>query len=47
MISFAPKQVKAESDPCATIILCGEYVTVCQGDDITPWVKLLCDKNAN
>ena len=37
-----PKMVNAGEGPCATIIICNHFVTVCQGEDVTDWVSLLC-----
>ncbi len=42
-----PKITKAAAEPYATVILCDTYVTVCNDEDITDWVALLCNKNEN
>ncbi|MGE4540586.1 MAG: hypothetical protein AB7D35_04930 [Bacteroidales bacterium] len=42
-----PKITKAAAEPCATVILCDTYITVCNAEDITDWIAILCNKNEN
>jgi len=43
MAAVIPKVANAADIPCVTIIMCDQYVVVCQGEDATAWVSILCD----
>lgn len=43
MAAVVPKVANAVGTPCITVIMCDQYVMVCPGDDITPWISILCD----